>query len=248
MTPAPRISAVAIALGCSLLCGSLLSSGCIGVSAKRVGPGGAGTAPILRCRAFKPATDGALDDFEDGNKQLTKVAGRDGYWYQANDKFGSTIDVKIDEPGAGASEMAAHITGTTAPGKPEDQIWGVQMGNRLVHNNEAYDASKYAGISFKAKVGPSSARNVRFKIADINTHPDFKICKACWNHFGRDLTLTEQWQTYTITFSGAEQEPGWGDPRPASILPDKLAEVNWSIGPGVSYDMWFDDLTFVDCE
>ena len=50
----------------------------IGVSAKpTAGPGG--TAPIKRCRATRPADDGALDDFEDGNTQLTKSSGRDGY-------------------------------------------------------------------------------------------------------------------------------------------------------------------------
>ena len=224
-----------------------LSTGCIGVSAKRVGAGGAGTAPILRCRAFKPAADGALDDFEDGNKQVNKLAGRGGYWYDAHDKFGSTLDLKIEEPGAGGSEMAAHISGVTAPGKPENDIWGVQLGVHFVQD-QSYDASKYAGISFKAKVGPGSARNVRFKIGDVSTHPEGKICKACWNHFGKDLTLTDAWKTYTITFSGAEQEPGWGDPRPAALLPDKLIEMNWSIGPGLTYDMWFDDVSFVDCE
>ena len=61
---------------------------------------------------------------------------------------------------------------------------------------------------------PESTRKARFKIADINTHKDAGICKACWNHFGKDLTLTTEWKEYRVTFSGAEQEPGWGDPRP----------------------------------
>src|SRR6185503_7975359 len=188
-TPGPA----SLLVCCSLSC-ALFSAGCIGVSAKRVGAGGAGTAPVLKCRALKPATDGALDDYEDGNKQLTKIAGRDGYWYDAKDKKGSTLDVKIDEPGAGGSEMAAHITGVTVPGKPEDDFWGIQLGVHFI-NNGIFDGAKYAGISFKAKVGPGSSRNVRFKIADINTHPEGKICKACWNHFGKDLTLTDQWKT-----------------------------------------------------
>jgi hypothetical protein len=223
------------------------STGCIGVSAKRTGAGGPGTAPVLRCRAFKPAADGTIDDFEDGNKQLTKLAGRSDYWYDARDKMGSTIELKMDEPGAGGSEMAAHITGVTAPGKPENDVWGVQLGVHFVPKM-SYDASKYAGISFKAKTAPGSARNVRFKIGDVNTHPEGKICKTCWNHFGKDLILSEQWKTYTVSFSSAEQEAGWGDPRPAGVLPDKLIEMNWSIGPGNSYDIWFDDVTFVDCE
>ena len=82
---------------------ALPSGGCnIGVSAKpTAGPGG--TAPIKRCRATRPADDGALDDFEDGNTQLTKSSGRDGFWFSAKDPKGSTIDMQTVEPGAGGS-------------------------------------------------------------------------------------------------------------------------------------------------
>ena len=83
-----------------------------------------------------------------------------------------------------------------------------------------YNASKYAGIAFKAKVGsPDSTRNVRLKIADVNTRKDAGICKTCWNHFGKDLAMTPEWKEYRVTFSGAAQAAGWGDPRPTRSRP-----------------------------
>ena len=224
------------------------TTGCIGVSAKHVGANGPGTAEILRCRATRPAVDGLIDDYEDGNNQLASMGGRDGYWFSAKDEKGSTIDMRMEEPGAGGSEMALHVSGTTVPGTAEAGQWGSQVGvNFLSKTGGLYNGSKYAGISFKAKTGPGSARSVRFKIGDVNTHPDGGICKTCWNHFGQDLSLTPEWKPYTVLFTGARQEEGWGAPRPTALSPDKLITINWTIGPGQTYDMWFDDVTFLEC-
>jgi hypothetical protein len=227
---------------------SLLGGACIGVSARPAATAAAGSpAAIKRCRAVRPADDGSIDDLEDGNNQITKSAGRDGYWWSAADPKGSKIDMQTTEPGAG-SEMAMRMTGMTVPGKPEEDFWGVQLGINFVTDGLFYDASKYAGISFKAKAGADSAHQIRFKIGDINTHKDAGICKACWNHFGKDITLTNEWKDYTVTFSGATQEPGWGDPRPQAITPSKLIALNWQVGPGQKYDIWIDDVTFLDCQ
>jgi hypothetical protein len=226
------------------------TGGCIGVSAKSTGAAVPGAASaVKRCRSVRAADDGALDDLEDNNTQIMTSVGREGYWWSAHDPKGSTIDMQVAEPGAGGSELAMHITGKTVPGKAEDEFWGAMVGMNFVPDGHLYDASKYAGIAFKAKVGtPDSARAMRFKIADVNTHKDFGICKACWNHFGKDLTLTPEWKEYRVTFSGAEQEAGWGDPRPQAVTPSKLFGLNWSVGAGNTYDIWIDDVTFLDCE
>ena len=56
--------------------------GCIGVSAKRssaAGVVGGNVADLNVCRAgVRVADDGAIDDFEDGNNQLSLEGGRDG--------------------------------------------------------------------------------------------------------------------------------------------------------------------------
>ena len=179
---------------------------------------------------------------------LTVTSGRDGYWWSAKDPKGSTLEMQVTEPGAAGSEMAMHMSGKTVPGKPEDDSWGVLLGMNLVNQGLFYDASKYAGVAFKAKVGPDSTRAVRLKIADINTHKEAGVCTTCWNHFGKDLTLTTDWKEYRITFSSAEQEPAWGSPRPPAVTPSKLIALNWGIGPGNSYDLWIDDVTFLECE
>jgi len=92
-------------------------SGCIGVSAKPAGSTAALGSPaaIKKCRTVRPAEDGAIDDLEDGDNQLTKIGGRNGYWWSAADPNGSKIEMQTTEPGAG-SEMSMRMTGKTAAG------------------------------------------------------------------------------------------------------------------------------------
>jgi hypothetical protein len=230
---------------------SVVAMSCVDPSRVATCPTGAGdmgSAPAVlkACAAgTRPAEDGTIDDFEDGDNQLTKIAGRDGYWFTSHDDKGSTIGpnpLKMAEGGAGGSSKALHILGQTADG---NGAWGSLLGANFMAQG-LYDASGYAGISFQAKVGPSSTRKVRFKVGDVNTHPDGGVCKECWNHFGKDLVLTTDWQEYKITFAEMKQEAGWGE-RYGAVTPSRLVSMNWSFGPGAAFDLWIDDLQFFDC-
>ncbi len=210
-------------------------------------PAATATASTLKtCAAPSPAADGLLDDFEDGNGQLTLLAGRDGYWWQHHDPSGSTIAPEKftpDSGGAGGSQKALHVTGTTAS---QAGAYGSSVGVNFASSG-LYDASQYVGVSFRAKVGPNSTPNVRFKIGDSNTHGQLGTCKSCWNHFGKDLSLTNEWQEYRVLFAETKQVDGWGDPRPPALNAAELANLDWSIGPGANFDLWIDDVTFLSC-
>jgi len=234
-----------------MLAALALLAGCIGVSQTRRdstrGAVAASGSRLASCpRGVRVAADGDLDDFEDGNTQLTKLGGRDGYWWSKKDSFGSTVTMTPEDGGAGGSEIAMHATGNTTSGSG-DENWGAGIGVNLVSQGLRYDASKYVGIRFRAKAGPKATRAVRFKIGDVNTHKDAGVCTACWNHFGVDLTLTGDWRDYDVLFAEAQQEPGWGAPRPNAVTPSKLVSLDWTIGPGQIYDLWLDDLAFLEC-
>lgn len=190
--------------------------------------------------------DGSIDDFEDGDTQVAKVADRSGYWFTSHDPNGSTIDptpFKMSDGGSNGSQKAMHVFGQTASA---DGAWGALWGAQFVGQG-VYDASKYDGISFKAKVGAGSTTKVRFKVADVNTHPDGGVCKSCWNHFGKDMQLSPEWQEFKVSFAEMKQEAGWGD-RFAMITPSKLIAINWSVEPGRTYDVWIDDVQFFECQ
>jgi len=200
--------------------------------------------------ALVPSADGLIDDVEDNNNRVQQIAGRGGYWWSAKDDKGSTIEpsgeLKMSDGGAHGSKYALHVTGKTAVG---DGAWGSVFGLRLAQSG-LYDASKYAGVAFFAKAGEKSASAVRLKVADVNTHPDGNVCKdGCYNDFGKDLSLSHDWQEYKVTFAEMKQQDGWGDPRPPSITPGKLVQIAWHLNtPGADFDVWLDDIRFVDCQ
>lgn len=225
-------------------------SGCIGVSQRRDTPGvvGGRLADLEICRAgTRPAEDGTIDDFEDDNLQLTPEGGRDGSWWTKKDDQGSTVlpaPFAPSDGGADGSEVALRGMGRTATGP---DAWGAGFGFNFVSQGGLYDASRYAGISFRARSGPGGATTVRLKIGDVNTHQSAHVCKSCWNHFGVDVTLTPEWKSYKVMFTELRQEPYWGDPRPVAVTPSKLVSVDWSIAPGQTYDVWVDEIRFLAC-
>jgi endoglucanase len=196
------------------------------------------------------AADGLVDDLEDGNGQVALVAGRSGYWYSAADPKGSTISgagaFTPSDGGASGSKKAARATGKTATG---DGAWGATFGFTFAPDNQPYDVSKYAGISFWAKASDKSTKNVRFKVGDANTRPEGKVCtNSCWNHFGQDLTLSSEWRQYTVKFADLKQQDGWGDPRPATLAARNVMSLDWSITAGQDFDIWVDDVKLIDCK
>ncbi len=211
--------------------------------AKAIGPVAACTTELV------PADDGTVEDFEDGNNQLGVAAGRDGYWWIAKDGKGSQVTVPGDQfapaEGGAGSAKAAHVAGTTVSGA---DAWGAEFGANFVNGQGAlYDASKYAGIKFKAKAtGPTT--KLRVSLGDVNTHQDAGKCKACWNHFRKEITATPEWAEYTVAFADLKQRDGWGDPRPPSVDPSQLVSVSFAVEGGQAFDIWIDDIQLLACK
>jgi hypothetical protein len=237
------------------LCGLALSTACIGVSQSGGGNEPAESPATVQQRAklnpckagTKPADDGLMDDFEDGDRQLMKVAGREGYWWKHADPNGSKFspdELTLEDAGAGSTGKALHAAGQTAS---TDGAYGVRVGVNFTAGG-LYDASTYVGISFKAKVDANATKSLRFEIGDVNTHKDAGVCVDCWNHFGKDLQLTTEWKEYVILFADVTQQAGWGKPRPPSVSPDKLYAIDWSIGPGAIFGLWLDDVQLLTCK
>lgn len=203
--------------------------------------------PLKKCpTGVAPAADGLVDDFEDNDAQLALSAGRTGYWWVAKADNATVsvpgTDFKTAEGGPEGSKKAVHFAGETAAKDP----WGAAVGVNFLGSG-FYDASKYVGLSFKIKAS-AAGLSVRLKLPDVNTHPDGGVCQDCWNAFGKDLELTDQWQTVQVLFEQLEQQPSWGKPRPSTITSSKIKNVEWAVDKGTSFDFWLDDIQFLDCK
>jgi endoglucanase len=219
-----------------------------GIVGCRVNP----TSPDMENSAEGKACppEAKIDDGEDGNNQVLIQDGRSGYVYTYVDPDGSTIDpaggaqFNMTPGGANGSQFALHIGGQLSSAN----IVYAAMGMNFTDPKGPYDASKYKGISFFAKKGPGSTGKVRIKFPDRNTDPDGGVCGACSNDFGMQLSLSEEWQKFTVPFSALRQESGWGNPRPRSVTAEALYAVQFQVSDkGRPFDIWIDDLAFTGC-
>lgn len=198
--------------------------------------------------AGEPPQNPLLDDLEDGNHRIENVEGRGGYWYTyADDR--STIEpsgtFELAEGGADDSQYAARMHGQIG----DAQYPYAGMGFSLTEPKAPYDLSACRGIAFKAKKGSAeSTGKVRFKVGDVNTVPEGGVCEDCYNDFGRDLALTEEWVKYETSFSEMRQEPHWGEPQP-KIDASRAYQLQWQVkDPSAPFDIWVDDVELLGCD
>jgi len=194
----------------------------------------------------KAAATGLIDDFEDGNDKAAPAGGRNGSWWIGKaDHAVITLPkgpVKPSDGGPEGSKHALHFVGKT----DNADSWGAAVGVNFLPSG-FYDASKYAGIAFKIKSAKPNL-DVRLKILDANTHPEGGVCKDCFNAFGRELILGTEWKDVSLMWSELTQQSDWGSPRPPMIEPSKLHDMEWQIWPGNDFDIWVDDVHFLECQ
>lgn len=193
-----------------------------------------------------------IDNMEDGEGSILAAEGRKGAWYIYNDEtMGATQEpamvpftmAKVDPPRDG-STYAANTKGSGFT------TWGAGFGfdlNTTGMTKSPYDASKYAGISFWAKVGKGASGAVRFNIGDKNTAPAGGVCAPgkCDDDFGQDLTLTESWQKIEIKFADMKQV-GWSMATLPAIEKSALYSVHFQSSKSLTFDIWIDDIAFFE--
>jgi endoglucanase len=209
-------------------------------------PPGPATVSDKECPA-----DFTVDDAEDNNNQVIVQKGRKGYWYTFVDKAGTTLTPPagtkfiMSAGGPKDSKHAARMMGKVS-GSGDPLFAG--MGFSFTDPKGPYDATAYTGVSFYAKVGPGSTKTVRLKVPDADTDPAGKKCTECFNDFGQDLTLTEQWKKYTVPFAAMKQMEGWGSPNPATVDKSTLFGLQWQVTQqGAAFDVWVDDVQLTGC-
>ena len=236
-----------------LICGLsvsalVLGSGCV----KRIDPTSADTKNSPEGKAC-PASEGVISDAENNSNQINTIKGRGGYWYTFVDTNGSTITptagsqggtFAMTAGGANGSKYAARMTGQV--GSAETVYAGMAMN--FVDPKGTYDGTAYKGISFWAKKGPGSTQKVRLKVPDINTDPDGKVCKECYNDFGADLVLTDEWRQFIFPYGALKQMKGWGSPHMPAVDASQMYAIQFQVNDkGQPFDIWVDDIQFTGC-
>lgn len=178
--------------------------------------------------------DGPIDDFEDGDELVLRIAGRDGSWFPFNDGTGTqTPDPALPEPTGGEQGYALRTFGDGFGD------WGAGLGASLKADNLAYDATGYVGVRFKYK----SSGPVRFEFDSTAVLPPPEgTCEgSCFDGHGVTLPASEDWQSVAFQWEELEQS-GFGDP--VALSPAEVHSLKWLFQPP-SFDFSVDDVAFV---
>jgi endoglucanase len=193
-----------------------------------------------------------IEDGEDNNNQIMVKDGRNGYMYTYGDNNGSTMTPEPNATfaqtpgGAEGSAYAACVKGKIA-------MAGIAYGGigmDLSDPKKPTDLSKYDGIAFRARRGSDSSTLMRVKVPDVATAPEGGICtEKCFNDFGVDMHLSEEWQQFFLPFAELKQISGWGDPRPPAIDSTKLFGFQFQAQQkDQPFEFCIDDLSLIDCD
>jgi endoglucanase len=208
-------------------------------------------AGIFSLGAHQCTNADVIEDGEDNNNQVIVKDGRNGYIYSFADTNGTTVQPEQGATfpqtpgGAQGSAFAACAKGTVILAA----IAYAGLGFNLADPEGQVDLSKYDGISFRVRRGSDSTQRLRVKVPDVSTNPNGKVCTdGCFNDFGADLVMTEEWQQFFIPFSEMKQMSGWGSPRPPSIDKSKIYSLQFQVlEKGKNFDFCVDDISLIKC-
>ncbi len=205
-------------------------------SAGTTGAGGAGAVSACSVTAVATGTPALIDDFEDGNADVSVADGRLGGWYLATDASGTTSPaVGPAMPAEGGNPgKALHVTGS------ELTSWGASLSASITPANGCYDASKFAGVTVALK--GTGVISVSVLTAGVRAAPE-----GMRNHYKKQITLSETWTEVSFSFSELGQLGGWGLVVPfdaTKIYGIDFGPVQATAPATTSFDFWIDNLTF----
>jgi hypothetical protein len=207
-------------------------------------------------KVIVPPEQKVIGNFDDGSTKMNpKLYGSDSGQWMVITFGGNTINSTFVVPGgANGTAMAAHVFGTLVD-KGDGQYPAFELQGQL-KTGGPYDASMFQGIRFYYKC-PSDDKSLarRFTIPVRATLPGNLggTCNdGCYNHWGIDLSTTEDWTQKTYAFGDFKRQPGWGSPINPPDFVDHLAEfmgIQWSnsannIAGSYPIDYWVDEVEF----
>ncbi len=234
----------------SSVVGSAGSGGAGGASAAGTGGvGGAGGAGGAGGSPPKPSicdaatatrvltlTDTKVDDFEG-------AAIAPG-WSSFNDVMPVPNAFSIAQAtgdGAATTAKSGHYQGTGAKTLPEGGYGVGTVFNIAINIAQAkycIDISAFDGVSFwaKAEMDPATVE-VNFVIPETNATKDGGDClSGCYNHPRKAVTLTTEWQQYTVTFA----EAGMGSAK----ITKRIQGLAWIAPLDTDWNYSIDEIAF----
>jgi hypothetical protein len=159
----------------------------------------------------------------------------------------NSIMIMREAGGADGTAFAGHYMGAGAK-TPVMGGFGVgtiyNMAIDMTAMIYCVDISAFDGLTFWAKAGttalPSARIGVNFVVPSTNQAPQGdcpKTSTTCFNHPQKTITLTTDWQQYSVAFSAAVGAVGGMPVTVGSVI----QELGW-LSPDSTWDFWLDEI------
>ena len=225
--------------------------GCIGVSQKRnAGNGvvGGNVADLNVCRAgIRPADDGAIDDFEDGNTQVNLEGGRDGYWWREKDEKGSTVGPARSRPAKGAGRLGDGTERSRDDRQCRRARGALDSASISVAKAATTHPSTRESRSRPvSRTGP--AGRCALNIGDVNTHKDGDDLQDLLEPLRQDADVEPGVEGIRDLVHRNAAGRRLGGPTSTRHHTEQAVHGRVQDRTGQSFDVWVDDLYLLACK
>jgi len=184
-----------------------------------------------------------VDDLEDGDRFIRPESGLSGGWQTVSDSSAGMLVPALGtplEPTPGGAFGSAYSMRVAGSGFSD---WGAGLAVSLNAYQCPVDVSAHSGFSFAVR--GTATGSMLVSVATLPTTPSSAggtcTTAACNDHFTLSLPVSNTWTTHAVSF-GSLSQTGWGTP--ASFVPSEVLYIQFSFGPGVTFDISVDDLAF----
>jgi hypothetical protein len=184
--------------------------------------------PNLPLKTTVPAEARMISDFEDGTKNMNpKLYGSGlGFWRTVSSD-GNMPNYDFVVSGGASGSKSARVFGMLIDhGNARYPAFALEGKFK---RTGYYDAGAFKGIRFYYRCpAADKAAKRRFGIGIASTVPvaEGGVCQEqCGNHFGANLTNSEEWTQKSFLFSELKREEGWGASLGSPEFTDHLREI-----------------------
>jgi hypothetical protein len=211
--------------------GSTGTGGAVATTGSGGAPATTGVCAGTGTRALS-IDQGKVDDFE----EAMILPG----WSSFNDVQPTMNAFKIAQEAGGAigTGHSGHYMGTGAK-TPVMGGFGVGVVYNMAIDHTAMiycvDVTAFDGLTFWAKAATAGAKvGVNFVVPKTNMTPDGDCTTACYNHPQKLVTLTADWQQYSVAFSAAMGGTG-------AKVEGRIQQVGF-LSPDANWDFSIDEI------
>jgi hypothetical protein len=192
------------------------------------------------------SADPVIDDFTDGNLEISTANGTTGYWYSY------TVDNATGQPAIGV-DITQFGDSTVVSGKLPVVATGLAAGLAAGFGTElntvstvacGVDASAYAGIRVTIKGVTGQSLNVTAIMPDVVPVESKGTCAtSCWDmHYKKKTFASDTAEVWEIPWSDFEQQ-GWGTP--VTFDPKRITKLQFVSTTGATeFSVELDEVSF----